>query len=163
MVMGASPALKPVMVCGTPSSVILKFSFFNPISKSPFFVVATASTVTIGASTAMVTPACGGACAAGFCSVGAFCGGCEPLCGPVGDCARNPNAAANNSVVVAIPANNLRMYIAFMPTLSGTPGACFRTPSHQTGRLAPHYLNLTDLQRRPAPPEFAAGSYPYQV
>src|ERR1700719_3426056 len=92
MVIGASVGAKFVIVCGAPSSSTRKFSFFKPVRISPFFVVAITSTVTTGTSTAIVTPASGGACAggfdAGFCAAGgggggALCGGWAP-CGPAG-------------------------------------------------------------------------------
>src|SRR5271168_1186799 len=118
MVIGESPALNPVMVCGTPSSVILKFSFFRPIRRSPCWVVATASTVTIGDSTEMATPACGGGVAAGgVWLVGAFCGGCAPPCGPVGDCPRRL-AAPTTEIVASSAVARIRLYVAFMLTLS---------------------------------------------
>jgi len=104
----------------------------------------------------MVTPAWGDACAAGFCSVGAFCGGCEPLCGPVGDCARNPNAADNNIVVVAITATNLRMYIAFMPTLSQHPVHVSERHRTKPADLRPTILTLLTFNlalRRPNSPQ----------
>src|SRR5580693_10615123 len=84
IVMGASVGPKFVMVCVTPSSVTLKFSFFKPVSRSPWLVVAITSRVTTGTSTEMLTPpggACGGvAGACGACAVGAG----APPCGPVG-------------------------------------------------------------------------------
>src|ERR1700730_3927892 len=103
MVIGASVGAKFVIVCGAPSSSTRKFSFFKPVKMSPFFVVAITSTVTTGTSTAIVTPASGGACvggfAAGFCAAGgggvggALCCGCPP-CGPAGACA-NDGCTAN--------------------------------------------------------------------
>src|SRR5437879_3386610 len=89
MVMGASVGEKLVMVCGTPSSRMRKFSFLRPGIMSPCCVVATTSSVTMGTSTAIVTPACG-ACCAGLVALGesGFCcccaGGGAPPCGPVG-------------------------------------------------------------------------------
>src|ERR1700693_1892449 len=92
IVIGASVGAKFVIVCGAPSSSTRKFSFFNPVRMSPFFVVAITSTVTPGTSTAIVTPASGGACDGGFdagvCADGggvggALCCGCPP-CGPAG-------------------------------------------------------------------------------
>src|SRR5205823_13745658 len=69
MVMGASVGEKLVMVCGTPSSRMRKFSFFRLGMMSPCCVVATTSSVTMGTSTAMVTPAWG-ACCAGLAGLG---------------------------------------------------------------------------------------------
>jgi hypothetical protein len=93
MVMGASVGAKLLMVCGTPSSVMRKFSRFKPVKMSPFFVVATTSMVTTGTSTEIDVPDCaGGACGglAGVCC-GACCaglgGGGAPPCGPSGACA----------------------------------------------------------------------------
>src|SRR3974377_358547 len=60
MVIGASLGAKLVMLWGTPSSRILKFSFFSPGIMSPFTVVAITSSVTTGTSTEMVTPASSG-------------------------------------------------------------------------------------------------------
>src|SRR5260370_1350543 len=79
IVMGASVGEKLEMVCGTPSSRTRKFSFFRPGMMSPCEVVATTSTVTMGTSTAIVTPACGGCCAVlggvGECGFCCCCGG----------------------------------------------------------------------------------------
>src|SRR5207245_532155 len=65
------------------------FSFLRLGMMSPCCVVATTSRVTIGTSTAIVTPAWGGCCAglaalgvSGFCCCCA--GGGAPPCGPVG-------------------------------------------------------------------------------
>src|ERR1700722_15640281 len=129
MVMGASPALKPLMVCGTPSSVILKFSFFKPISKSPCCVVATASTVTMGASTEIVTPACGaGVDGGGACCFGGSCGGCDPPWGPVGAWARMlavpaTDIAATNNIT------STRFHVALIHTLSDHNNCSLRNSS----------------------------------
>ena len=93
MVMGASVGAKLVMVCGAPSSVTRKFSFFRPVRMSPFLVVAMTSSVTTGTSTAMVTPASGGAWVGGL--AGGFC--CGPAAGrsaAVGRLAARPGACA---------------------------------------------------------------------
>ena len=101
MVMGASVGAKFVMAWGTPSSRILKLSFFSPGMMSPFVVVAITSRVTTGTSTEMVTQASGGGCCLlGTCfglGVGLACGGAL-VYGPSGACAgvveQSRNAAA---------------------------------------------------------------------
>src|SRR6266851_4854362 len=63
-----------------------KFSFLRPVRMSPCCVVATTSRVTMGTSTAMVTPACGGCWGVeGDCGGEAgLCCGCAPPWRPVG-------------------------------------------------------------------------------
>src|SRR5258708_9914689 len=65
IVMGASLEPKLLIVCATPSSMIRKFSFFSPVSKSPWLVAAITSMVTTGTSTAMLAPASCGFCCGG--------------------------------------------------------------------------------------------------
>src|SRR5258706_2610927 len=100
MVMGASVGEKLVMVCGTPSSRMRKFSFLRPGMMSPCCVVATTSRVTMGTSTAMVTPACGGCCAV----VGAVGGGGVCCCGGGGGA---PRAAVGGAAKNGIFSNRL--------------------------------------------------------
>src|SRR3982074_1458715 len=54
--MGASEGAKFVIVCVVPSSVIRKFSFFNPGRKFPLLSVITTSTFTTGTVTEMEKP-----------------------------------------------------------------------------------------------------------
>src|SRR5271154_5873188 len=118
MVMGESPALNPVMVCGTPSSVMRKFSFLRPNTRSPCCVAATASTVTMGASTEMVTPdSCFGGGGGGVWLAGAFCGAGAPPCAPAGACPRRL-AAATMAIVASNIAASARLRTTLMRTLS---------------------------------------------
>src|SRR6202171_2403012 len=117
MVMGASGGEKLVMVCGTPSSRMRKFSFLRPGMMSPCCVVATTSRVTMGTSTAIVTPACGGCCAV----VGAVggggvccCGGGEPPCGPGGAWAKAEFSAGGKTRAVARTASRITEKMAFI-------------------------------------------------
>src|SRR5258708_17150353 len=69
--------------------MIRKFSFFKPVSRSPWLVAAITSIVPTGTSTAMLAPASGGFCWGGSglgCTGGGPC--CWPPCGPSGACPR---------------------------------------------------------------------------
>src|SRR5229473_3860961 len=90
MVIGASLEPKLLIVCAVPSSMIRKFSFFRPVSRSPRFVAAITSIVTTGTSTEMLAPAsCGFCCGgAGFGSTGGAPDCFWPPCGPSGACPR---------------------------------------------------------------------------
>src|SRR3989454_6622571 len=119
MVMGASVGEKLVMVCGTPSSRMRKFSFFRLGMMSPCCVVATTSSVTMGTSTAMVTPAWG-ACCAGLAGLGesGFCcccaGGGAPPCGPVGAWAKAGLSASGRTKAIARIASRTTERMAFI-------------------------------------------------
>src|SRR5229473_2920791 len=90
MVIGASLEPKLLIVCAVPSSMIRKFSFFRPVSRSPRFVAAITSIVTTGTSTEMLAPAsCGFCCGGtGLGSTGGAPGCFWPPCGPSGACPR---------------------------------------------------------------------------
>ncbi len=82
---------------------------------SPRCVVATTSRVTMGTSTAMVTPACGGCCAVvgaaggtGFCCCG------EPPWGPVGAWAKTEFSASGKTRAVARTASKTTERMAFI-------------------------------------------------
>src|SRR6266481_1268465 len=113
--MGASLDPKLLIVCATPSSMIRKFSFFSPVSKSPWFVAAITSMVTTGTSTAMLAPA-----SCGFCCGGAAFGStggapcCLPPCGPSGACARVLIAPVAKASAPATIVNKPRQNFALM-------------------------------------------------
>src|SRR6266404_4120964 len=158
IVIGASLDPKLLIVCATPSSMIRKFSFFRPVSRSPWFVAAITSMVTTGTSTAMLAPASCGFCGggAGFGSAGgAPC--CWPPCGPSGAC---PRAFGAPTEKVSAPAKTIDKPLekfAFMlgpsfynhkRTYAGaaTPGGrvasnvrdCNRSLPHAASSLHPH-------------------------
>ena len=118
MVIGASVAPKFVIVCGAPSSITRKFSFFSPVSRSPCCVAAITSSVTTGTSTEMDAPASGGFCCCGG-GVGATggapcCCGPVPPCGPAGDCARTRLVPSGNNNAAAKSPKHTAVRIAFM-------------------------------------------------
>src|ERR1700694_2476025 len=161
MVMGASVGEKLVMVCGTPSSRMRKFSFLRPGMMSPCCVVATTSRVTMGTSTAMVTPACGGGCAVvGAVGGGGFCcwGGGEPPCGPVGAWAIAEFSASGKTRAAARTASRITEKMAFIvhpliaiEQLQTADNLCVRD-----NMAAPKRLNFSDATATPRPSRTSA-------
>ena len=120
IVIGASVGPKFVIVCGTPSSKILKFSFFKPVRMSPCCVVAITSSVTIGTSTEIDSPDSSGFfCAGAGCCAGGGGGPlccCSPLCGPAGACAFTGNApSASTKTAIDNPITIFAFSIISLP------------------------------------------------
>src|SRR5882762_499620 len=157
MVMGASVGEKLVMVCGTPSSRMRKFSFLRPGMMSPCCVVATTSRVTMGTSTAMVTPACGGGCAVvGAVGGGGFCccgGGGEPPCGPVGAWARAEFSANSKTRAVARTASRITEKMAFIvhPSIAIEQLQTGDDPCVRDNMAATKRLNFSNATAMPRP------------
>src|SRR5690348_5314356 len=133
------------MVCDTPSSVILKFSFFRFVRMSPFCVEATTSKVTTGTSTAMLTPAGGGSCCGGAAVVGCWpgfcCAGGTLPCGPVGACARAICSPTVSAVTVASTESNFRENLVFIWLSLELPR------SRTSGRIGLLFRVLNGLRR----------------